>query len=443
LVPVPGDNGVNDGYLKSAEGIISNGAGPGVDRGGINWNNVCYRVMGSKFVKVLEDGTVSIIGDVGDNGDFASMDYGFDLLAIVSANRLFYYDGATLSENTSPNLGLPLSVRWIDGYFMIATSTAVLTTELNDPFTINVFSYDASEVDPDPILSTEKLRNEAYFINRYTIEVFANRNSPDSFFPYSRVSGAQIPKGCVGTFASCIYKHKFLAFVGGGKNEQPSVYLGVVGEPRKIASKEVEDLLESYTESQLSSIKIEARNQRASDYLYIHLPDRTLVYDEDASGSFGQPVWHILTSALEGFGQYRARSFVYCYNKWLVADPQSSNIGYLDEKIMSHWGEIVRWECSTKMIYNEGRILTFPMLELLALTGRVEIDKDPQVSTSYSLDGMTWSVPKFRSAGKIGDRNIRIKWTLQGYMKNWRIQRFRGNSQANISLLRVEANLNA
>ena len=49
LVPVPKQNGIANGYLRKADGIaLFCGADKGgVDRGGINWEGVCYRVIGS------------------------------------------------------------------------------------------------------------------------------------------------------------------------------------------------------------------------------------------------------------------------------------------------------------------------------------------------------------------------------------------------------------
>ena len=52
LVPVPKDQGISAGYLRQADGIVESGTGPGAVRGGINWNGVCYRVMGTKLVSV-------------------------------------------------------------------------------------------------------------------------------------------------------------------------------------------------------------------------------------------------------------------------------------------------------------------------------------------------------------------------------------------------------
>ena len=64
LVPVPKTNGISQGFLRPSDGIVANGTGPGTDRGGINWNGECYRVMGSQFCNVAADGTVTAIADV-------------------------------------------------------------------------------------------------------------------------------------------------------------------------------------------------------------------------------------------------------------------------------------------------------------------------------------------------------------------------------------------
>ncbi len=41
MLPVAKAIGVSAGYMRPAWGIIQNGTGPGTDRGGINWNDVC------------------------------------------------------------------------------------------------------------------------------------------------------------------------------------------------------------------------------------------------------------------------------------------------------------------------------------------------------------------------------------------------------------------
>jgi hypothetical protein len=101
LVPVPKSTGISEGYLRPADGIVKTGDGPGANRGGLNWNGVLYRVMGTKLVSVAQNGTVTVIGDVGSGGR-VTMTYSFDYLAVASGGRLYLYDGATLAHVTDP-----------------------------------------------------------------------------------------------------------------------------------------------------------------------------------------------------------------------------------------------------------------------------------------------------------------------------------------------------
>ena len=436
MVPTPKKQGVSNGYLRPGDGIVANGSGPGVDRGGINWNGTCYRVMGTKLVTVASNGAVTVLGDVGGPvNTLVTMDYSFDRLAIASGGRLYYWNG-TLTQVTDPDLGVVLDFCWVDGYFMTTDGTNLVVTELNDPTQVNPLKYGSSEVDPDPIVALLKLRNEVYALNRNTIEVFDNVGG--DFFPFQRIDGAQIQKGVIGTFGCCVYM-EMIAFLGSGRNEAPGIYMGSNASANKISTQEVDEILLQFTEAQLATVKLEARNDKNHQHLYVHLPDRTLVYDAAASAEMEVQVWFTLTTTIVGFSQYRARNLVWAYDKWLVGDPQSSNIGYLDDTVGHHWGQPVRWEFGTTIVYNEGNGAIFSELELVALTGRVSLGTDPIITTSYSLDGLAWSQDQAIRAGKIGHSLKRLLWLQQGFMRNWRIQRFRGTSDAHLAFMRLEA----
>lgn len=438
MVPTPKKQGVSNGYLRPGDGIVANGTGPGVDRGGINWNGVCYRVMGTKLVTVASNGAVTVLGDVGGpTNTLVTMDYSFDRLAIASGGCLYYWNGTlTLTQVTDPDLGVVLDFCWIDGYFMTTDGTNLVVTELNDPTQVNPLKYGSSEVDPDPVVALLKLRNEVYALNRNTIEVFDNVGG--DFFPFQRVDGAQIQKGVIGTFGCCVYM-EMIAFLGSGRNEAPGIYMGSNASANKISTQEVDEILLQFTEAQLAAVKLEVRNNKNHQHLYVHLPDRTLVYDAAASAEMEVQVWFTLTTTIVGFSQYRARNLVWAYDKWLVGDPQSSSIGYLDDTTGHHWGQPVRWEFGTTIVYNEGNGAIFSELELVALTGRVSLGADPIITTSYSLDGLAWSQDQAIRAGKIGHSLKRLLWLQQGFMRNWRIQRFRGTSDAHLAFMRLEA----
>ncbi len=436
MVPVPKNSGISTGYLRPGDGLVANGSGPGIDRGGINWQGECYRVMGTKLVSVASNGAVTVLGDVGGPvNTLVTFDYSFDELAIASGGRLYYWDNSTLTQVTDPDLGVVLDVVWVDGYFMTTDGEFLIVTELSDPTQVNPLKYGSSEVDPDPVVALLKLRNEVYALNRNTIEVFDNIGG--DLFPFQRIDGAQIQKGVVGTFACCVYIER-IAFLGSGRNESPGIYVGAAATTQKISTQEIDELLLTYTEAQLTTVKFEARNDKSHQHLYVHLPDRTIVYDAAASEALGDQVWFTLTTTVVGFAQYRARNLVWAYDKWLVGDPQSSTIGYLVDDIGSHWGQQVRWEFGTIIAYNEGKGALFQKMELVSLTGRVALGTNPQISTSYSLDGLSYSQDRYIYVGTIGNTSKRLAWFQQGHMRNWRIQRFRGDSDSHIAFARLE-----
>jgi hypothetical protein len=497
MMPVPKGSGVSQEYLRPHDGVVEFGQFVNAqDRGGINWNGICYRVMGTKLVSVSSTGAVTVLGDVGGPvNEYVTFDYSFDLLAIASGGRLYYWSPTLgLQQVTDPDLGVVLDVVWVDGFFMTTDGEFLVVTDLTNPLSVSDFKYEASEIDPDPVVALVKFRNEIYALNRNTIEVFSNVGTFP--FPFQVVDGAQIMRGTVGTHACCAFGDDGIAFLGSGRNESPSIYLGANALSAPLATQDVDLLLQTYTEAQLATVKLEARIDRAHKLLYVHLPDRTLVYDHAASQALNMRVWFTLTGGVAGFEQYPARNLVWAYDKWLVGstkffqytdslvtpllpdnnlptlnfdfisgtyqvvEPEGEffittesglildtegyeygAIGCLDRKISSQWGEKIRWEFVTPIVYNESRGALFHELELVALPGRVTVGSNPTISTSYSTDGLSWSQDRFISAGTTGNTTKRLVWFQQGHMENMRMQRFRGDSDAHISFLRLEARL--
>jgi hypothetical protein len=429
MIPVPKKQGVSNGYLRPADGIVALGSGgPGIDRGGINWEGTCYRVMGHRLVSITADGTVTDRGFVGGTGH-VTLDYSFNHLGIASGGKLWLWDG-NLTQVTDSDLGVVIDFIWVDGYFMTTDGEYLVVTELNDPFSVNPLKYGSSEVDPDPVLALLKLKDEVYALNRYTIEVFDNIGGAN--FPFQRIEGAQIERGTIGTFACCVFLDS-IAFLGGGRNESPALWLGLNGATTKLSTREIDQILTTYSEAQLAAVRVEAHVDKGHRQIYIHLPDQTLVYDAAATNAIGKPVWFILTTS---GGQYRAHNMVWAYDQWIVGDPASSAIGILSNEVSSHWGVLNDWEFGTTILYNATQGAIIHELELVCLTGR---GTESYVWAQYSLDGETWSQPMPVKTGAYGDRTKRLVWLQQGTMRMWRIQKFKGTSDAHISVAVLDA----
>lgn len=444
MMPVPTDNGVSGGYLRPHDGIVQQSTDTvGVCRGGIYWpkDGKVYRVMGQKLRTIAPDGTVSevVSGDVLSTSGAVRLDYSFDYLGIVSGGFFFLYDGTTFTQVDTTLVGYVVDMVWVDGYWFLTNGESTFITDLADPFTVSPFQGSA-EVDPDPIVALLKVRNEVHAINRSTIEVYDNTG--DGVFPFQRIDGAQVTRGAVGTRACAVYLDA-VAFVGGQRNEAPAVWLGANGSTTKISTVEIERVLRDYSEQQLADMFMETRVGDGHQLLYIHLPDRTLVHDAAASQALERPIWFVLTSSLEGFGPYRGRYFVWAFGRFNVADPLTRRLGYFDRTVASHWGELVRWEFSTAIIYNESRGAIVSAIELVAVTGAIAATAGAtqSLSTAYSLDGAVWSTEHWITGGRQGDRAKVLQWRRQGMMRDRRIQRFRGNSDTRLAIARLEASI--
>jgi hypothetical protein len=452
LVPVPKETGVSKGYLRTSDGMIefaNSIYSDSNDRGAINWDGICYRVIGDWLTRVNADQTVDYLGQVVNDGKRVVMVNGFDRLAIAAGGLLYYWSPAlgSVQQVTDPDLGLVLDVIWIAGYFMTTDGENLVVTELNDPFQVNPLKYGSSEASPDPINGLLAIRNEVYAINRFTTEIFQNVGGAN--FPFQRNEGAMIPKGSIGTHASCYYGETF-AFVGSGNSQESlSVYVGAPGQAQKIATREIEIQLQGYTEAQLAEIVLEQRSDKLHDLLYIHLPDKSAVFDAAGSAATGERVWFYLASGPDGDLAYRARNYVQAYGKWLFGDLQSQRIGYFSDEDAREFGVTVPWQFDTMLVYNEGNGAIFHNLELVRLPGRLahsylspDPNKPSSIFMSWTEDGLTWSNPRPSPMAKAGQTQVRCAWRKLGRMSQWRGLRFRGmNNPAPDAIARLEAKL--
>jgi hypothetical protein len=420
---VPTNNKIAEAQFRGTSGAIPFATGPGVDRGGIVWDGLMYRVMGTKLVSVASDGTVTTIGDVGGSGP-VSLDFGFDRLAIRSGTNLFYYSPSLgLIQVTDTDLGPVLDMLWIDGYFMTTDGTSIIVTELNDPTQIKPLKYGSAEEDPDMVTGLIKLRDEAYVVGLYTIQVFTNVGG--NGFPFQTQKGATIPIGCVGANAKCLFADTF-AFVGSTRNEAIGVYLAGSGTAARVSTRLIDDELAKVADP--SKIVLENRMSRGERRLLVHLPDKTLVFLTNATRALEQPIWYIAQS---GNGDpYRLRNATVAYGKTFVGDTESAAIGELSDTIFSQFGEPVQWQFDAGPLYNDGKGAIVSAVELIGLPGRAPASVEGTMFLSITRDGETFSAERVLPMGTTGQRYRRMQWRPRLNLRTWLGFRFRGYSTA-------------
>jgi len=433
--PVLKDTGISDGYLAPPLGITEVASGYGANRGGINWNGVCYRVMGMSLVTVGADWTVTVLGSVGGGGP-CGFDYSFDNLIINSGASLFYWNETDgLRQVTDPDLGSVVDAIYVDGYTMTTDGVSLVVTELNDPMAVNPLKYGSSEDDPDAVTGLGRMHGEVYAFNRNTIQVFQDIGG--SGFPFQTVKSATIPYGCVGPRAKCQFLGTY-AFVGSQRNAGLGVYLLGAGDASKISSAEVDADLDALTDDEKVAVWVEARVQNDEQRLLIHTPYRTWSFSSQVSKRSSVKTWASYVTSATDTGAYEGRGLVYCYGKWIVGS-STGQIGYLDSSTAQHYGQDVGWQFDTTLFYNEGNRGILTGIELVGTPGRG--NADGRIFFSYTKDGETWSMERATSSGRLGQRNKRPAWRTGLRFENYMGLRFRGVDGSLMGIARLECDV--
>lgn len=424
------DNKIAKAQGRAPPGAVQAATGPGIDRGGFLWQNEHYRVMGTKLVRISVANAVTELGDVGGTGP-VTFDEGFGRLAIRSGDKLYYWNGTSLAQVTDPDLGPVADMMWIDGYFMTTDGTHVIVTELNDPTAVQPLKYGSAEEDPDPVVGLIKVRNEAYIMGRYTIQAY--RNVGGSGFPFQTIRGATIQQGCVGPMAKCLYADTF-AFVGSAKGEAIGVYLASSGSAERISNRFVDDELAKVADP--SRIVLENRTWRGERRLLVHLTDKTLVFQANASRALEEPIWYVAQS---GNGKpYRLRNAVLAHGKIYVGDTETAAVGELTDTVATHFGEDGFWRVDCGPVFNEGKGFALTGVELICLPGRAPEGVTGTAWLSMTRDGQEWSVERGIPMGTRGQRNLRLIWRPRQNFRSWAGLRFRGTLAAMPGLVACE-----
>ena len=427
LEPVAIDNKISRGQLRATSGAVEIGSGPGVDRGGVTWSEQHYRAMGTKLVKVAPDGTLTTLGDIGGTGP-VRFEEGFDRLGIRSGTALWYYDRSSLVQVTDEDLGPVIDFMWIDSFWMTTDGDSVIVAELSDPTSVLPLKYGSAEDDPDPVTGLMKLRGEAQVVGKYTIQPL--RNVGGNGFPFQAEEGATIPYGCVGATAKCYFAGSF-AFVGGGRNQAMGVYVAGQGDADKISTRAVDDALARVADP--TSIVLESRSYRDEERLFVHLPTESWVFLAKATLKVQDAVWY---RAGSGSGPYRIRNAVHAYGKIIVGDTRSAAVGVLSEDVSTHFGEAPGWAFDAGLISGAGILHS---VELVGLPGRGPQGEESTIYLSMTRDGETFSVERGISAGRAGERRLRLQWRPHARYTTMLGLRFRGVGQAMAGFAKIEA----
>lgn len=406
------------GYMLQMPGLSSYTTAVGKDRGG-HWNdqqNKHFRVSGNKFVTVA-NGTSTTLGTVAGTGQVA-MDHSFNTQAVVAGGKYYLYDSTNgFREVVDADLGTPIDVVWVDGYYFFTDGEFIYHTDISDESSIDPLKFATAEFIPDYTYGVAKTEdNKVMVFGRYSIEYFVNAATEN--FAFQRVPTRALKLGIVGTHCKAEVGGKMYV-LGGRKEEAVSLHVIGVGSATKLGTREVDKVIAQYSEAQLSNARIESFEHDGYTFVIIHLPDDVLLFNQTiaASAGVGQ-AWSILKSDANGDTPWRAINGVFdqAQNTWVFGDKIDSRIGKIDSSVSTHYGDIAEWILYTPFTYLESASLD--EVDVETIPGFTSSD-DATVAISMTYNGVTYGKEWFEMYGLPHDYGKRFIIRRMGYVSDW------------------------
>ncbi len=420
------------GYMQQHPGLTEYGTASGPDRGGV-WNErqqAHYRVSYTQFIIVNSDGTNERFGNIPGTSQ-ASMPYSFNTQAIIVDGNFYLYDAVNgFRQVTDPDVKKPIDGTWIAGYYFLTDGEYLYHTQLNDEMAIQPLNFATAEFSPDPTLGVGKTSdNKAIVFNRYTTEFFANTGSTN--FAFSLVQGRAIKIGIVATHAKCELNQDWY-ICGSRKEGALGIHVLGAGSTQQVSNRSIDKILGKYTEPQLANMSMESRIQDGNSFIYVHLPNETLLFNSTIAASSGlDNAWSVLKRGTAG-EPWRGINGVFepRLGKWVYGDKVDRRLGVLDEMVTTQYDQLCEWVLYTPFMYLED--MSVDSLNIETIPGESPYN-DATVFVSVTYDGATYGKEYTATYGVPGDRNTRYIVNRLGFVRNWIGFKLRGVARARMA----------
>lgn len=340
----------------------------------------------------------------------------------------------------SPVLGAT-HVVYIDGYFIFNTagSNIFYVSDLNS-LSVSALSFASAEGNPDSIVSIIANHRDLWLFNESTTEVFTNTGNAD--FPFERIQGGFIEKGCVAKF-SVAKIDGIIFWLGRDASGQGIVYAAQGMSPQRISTHAIENSIQSY--ANMSAATAYTYQSGGHVFYVLNFPEATWVYDLNTK------LWHERAfTNLGALERHRVDvlAFIPQYGIHMVGDYANEKVYQFSETTYSDdTAEITRLRASPHI--SNGNLKLFCSEFTLDMETGVGLDtgqgSDPQVVLQYSDDGgHTWSNEAWTSAGGkiggIGDFKKRVIWRRLGSFRD-RVFRVKITDPVKVTLIGADMDI--
>lgn len=397
MVPTIGQTQASSGYMRSFPGITEHYTCNGPSFGG-QYNSLIkseFRVLGSELYSSGEK-----VADI-TGGKLTSICHSPNSVAFVDDEKLKYYRDGQVSElknwaaeeydgeneATTWTISGVIDVDRHEGRYVWINKDKMGCTALNggdgsvSPEQRPDFAapFSSSESDPDENKAVKSWQGKFVAVfGRNTCQWFGlTGNAEQIYLPQKSM---QTQCGIVSTHAVCKYKGAFAA-IGGEKGGTLQAVIISPGGFQKISTPNIDSIINNYKESELQDVLLESLLLNNQDFLFMHLPNETLVFDGN------QNIWFQLQSGIDG-GKYSGRHILYDHEAGLtIGDSVANKVGKLDDSISSQYGQISEFVVYTPYIRANTKGGMVPLFDLRFDSVFGHVNEFQTVFISYTLDG--------------------------------------------------------
>lgn len=373
--------------------------GDGPHRGSITMDGIRYTVSGSEFYSVDSSGIGTLLGDVTGVGPVSMAQNGTQIAIAVPGKKGYIATATTLEVITDPDFLTPNTVTFLDGYFVwsISDGQAILSA-LNDGTSYDALDFFTAETDPDDLVVVISDHQELAMFGERTIDFY--RNTSGGFV---RMGGSTAEKGCLARFSVQKADNSLFWLA-----PDFTIYRLNGRTPLRISTHAVETAIESYALPENAESFI--YGERGSLFYVLKFEEETWVY------SFAVDKWFKRRS--KSRDTWRVGSYSFAYAKHLVGDDQNGKIYEIDPDTYTENGAEITRIADLPYVDKDNLTIFEDALEVIVAPGKgltTGQGSDPQIMMSYSDNGgKTYSTELWRTAGKIGEYDIRAIWNRLG-----------------------------
>lgn len=319
-------------------------------------------------------------------------------IGMVTSDGYYVLDTASdvLSKPEIANLPQPVSIAFMDGYFVFAIADGrIFHSAINDAFTVNALSFATAQSRSDGLRRIVSHRGALIVLGETSLEIWENAGTTP--FAFARVR-ANIDIGCIAEHSVATVAETLMWVDHNGIVRRLSA-----SEPERVSTHALERAIAKLDYAERRAIHAVVTSFDGHDFFAITSPRWTWEYD------LGTGLWHERQS--EGKPYWFAKGFASYNGKSIVGSESDESLHRVDVSAHTESGMPYVFIAQSAPInaFPSGAIfdaLSVDIVPGVGVTGRGDDAAAPKLMLDWSDDGgATWVGGRIAPLGSVGQRN--------------------------------------